>query len=84
MLLEGFDHPPISIAAIATRIKSPVKFAQFIGRAQRVVRCDAGVEQHGVANIITHEYFEQNKNYELFKSEALIPVSEEEIAEETD
>ena len=84
MLLEGFDYPPISIAVIATRIKSPVKFAQFIGRAQRVVRCDDGVEQHGVANIITHEYFKQSKNYELFKSEALIPVSEEEIAEETD
>ena len=82
MLLEGFDHPPISIAVIATRIRSPVKFAQFIGRAQRVVRCDAGVEQRGVANIITHQYFEQNENYELFKSESLIPISEEEIEED--
>lgn len=32
MLLEGFDHPPLSIAAIVTSIQSPVKFAQFIGR----------------------------------------------------
>ena len=37
-LLEGFDHPPISIAAIMTKIVSPVKFAQFIGRAQRIIR----------------------------------------------
>ena len=40
MLLEGFDHPPISVAAIATKIVSPVKFTQFIGRAQRILsRC---------------------------------------------
>jgi len=34
MLLEGFDYPPISVVVIATGMKSPVKFAQFIGRAQ--------------------------------------------------
>ena len=28
MLQEGFDHPPISIAAIMTKIVSPVKFVQ--------------------------------------------------------
>ena len=32
-LLEGFDHPPISIAAILTKTGSPVK---FIGRAQNL------------------------------------------------
>ena len=38
MLLEGFDHPPISIAAITYKIVSPVRFVQFIGRAQRIYR----------------------------------------------
>ncbi len=30
MLLEGFDHAPISVAAIGTRIVSPVKFAVVV------------------------------------------------------
>ena len=37
MLLEGFDHPPVSTAAICTNIHRPIKLAQFIGRAQRVM-----------------------------------------------
>lgn len=47
-LLEGFDHPPISIAAIMSNIVSPVKFAQFIGRAQRIVRGHDGPEAAGI------------------------------------
>ena len=77
MLLEGFDHPPISIAAIATRIVSPVKFAQFIGRAQRVVRLpDNGeIEQEGImADIISDGFFQQGNNYKQFEDEALIPI----------
>ena len=35
-VLEGFDHPPISMAAILTKMVSPVKFTQFMGRAQRI------------------------------------------------
>ena len=34
-VLERFDHPPISIAAILSKIVSSVKFTQFMGRAQR-------------------------------------------------
>ena len=37
MLLVGFDHPPVSTAAICTNIHRPIKLAQFIGRAQRVM-----------------------------------------------
>ena len=37
MLLEGFDHPPVSTAAICTNIHRPIKLAQFIGCAQRVM-----------------------------------------------
>mgnify|MGYP006973202303 FL=1 len=40
MLLEGYDHSKISIAAIATDITSMLKFAQFIGRAVRVHAAD--------------------------------------------
>ena len=75
MLLEGFDHPPISVAAIATRIHSRVKFAQFIGRAQRVVRVQREVEKNVMAHIVTHEYFQQDKNYREYII-PIIPVEE--------
>ncbi len=65
-LLEGFDHAPISIAAICTRIVSPVKFAQFIGRAQCIYRTNehpATIERPGnKADIISDPFFEQADN----------------------
>ena len=74
-LLEGFDHPPISIAAIMTKIVSPVKFTQFIGRAQRVRRGRTGLEAAGiVADIVTHRIFQQEDNIQAFEEERLIPA----------
>ena len=73
MLLEGFDHPPISIAAVATKIVSPVKFVQFVGRAQRICRGTQGPEVNGIAHIVTHSDYQQRQNYENFINEALIP-----------
>ena len=82
MLLEGFDYPPISVAAIATGIKSPVKFAQFIGRAQRLVRFEGETEHKGKAHIVTHRFYKQSKNYQKFKQEILIPVRDEDESSE--
>ena len=78
MLLEGFDFPPISVAAIATGIRSPVKFSQFIGRAQRVVRAPPVIEQDGIAHIITHAHYKQFENYKTFEQELLIPAVDNE------
>ena len=36
-LREGYDHPPISVTAICTKVVSAVKFQQFIGRGVRRV-----------------------------------------------
>ncbi len=75
MLLEGFDHAPISVAAIGKRISSPVKFAQFIGRAQRIYRQDGETERHEIkADIISDPSFKQAENWTNFVNEALIPV----------
>ena len=74
MLLEGFDHPPISIAAVATKIGSPVKFVQFVGRAQRIYRGTQGPEVNGIAHIVTHSDYQQKQNYENFINESLIPI----------
>ena len=74
-LLEGFDHPPISIAAIMTKIVSPVKFAQFIGRAQRIVRVREGPEANEIlADVVTHRIFQQEENKRAFEDGRLIPV----------
>lgn len=74
MLREGFDYPPISIAAIMTKIVSPVKFAQFIGRAQRIVRGHQGLESQEIfSDVVTHSYFQQEENYQTYEREGLIP-----------
>lgn len=69
MLSEGFNYPPFSVAGIVTRIRSGVKFVQFVGRVQRLVRYrgeDGTLQtEEGVkGDVITHEYFEQDR---LFK-----------------
>ena len=69
-LLEGFDHPPISIAAILTRIGSPVKFVQFVGRAQRIVR-SPNLERAVYADIVSHSHYQQEENYRMFNNEEL-------------
>lgn len=66
-LLEGFDYPPFSTAGIVTRIRSSSKFAQFIGRVQRLVRENGEIEEENVeADVITHKYFEQEKLREKY------------------
>ena len=78
MLLEGFDHPPVSIAAIGCHITSPVRFAQFVGRAQRVVRCDNEVESPDIcADIITLSAFRQERNHLCLVNETLIAIAED-------
>lgn len=78
MLQEGFDHPPISIAAIMTKITSPVKFVQFIGRAQRIVRGHDGHPESDkiIADIVTHLDFQQREMYSEFKQEKLLIIED--------
>ena len=77
MLMEGFDHPPISIAAVMTRITSPVKFVQFVGRAQRVVRSQQGQENPNmVADIVSHSFYQQAENYKKFENGEFVEADE--------
>ena len=73
MLLEGFDYPPLSVAGIVTPIRSPVKFAQFVGRIRRLVRHTDQItgkttceDEAVMADIITHKYFEQWEKYDEY------------------
>ena len=81
-LLEGFDHPPISIAAITCRVQSQVRFVQFIGRAQRIYRQD-GYNDTQFANIVSHIDYQQRQNYTNFETEALIPQTNNESIDES-
>ena len=72
MLLEECDHPPVSIAAICTNIHSPIKLAQFIGRAQRVMSGEKDV----VADVSHWTYIKFQKNYDNFEYKWLIPPTE--------
>ena len=73
MLLEGFDHPPISIAAILTKIVSKLKFTQFVGRAQRVVRGQGCAESGEIfADLVSHSHFQQLQNYVAYEEALLI------------
>ena len=80
MLLEGFNYPPFSIAAIVTPIRSPVKFAQFIGRIRRVMRHEGDI----VGDIITHEYFEQGGLYDDYIAPHIPEEENQEIDEDND
>ncbi|XP_068756901.1 putative DNA repair helicase RadD [Montipora capricornis] len=78
MLQEGFDHPPISIAAILTSIVSVPKFVQFIGRAQRIYRSQAVAEADAIcADIVSHVYYGQEGHYENFIGEKLIEIDDQ-------
>ena len=67
MLLEGFDHPPLSVAGILTNIESRVKFSQFIGRIQRVIRHPELERESTTADIITAPEFNQRVKFEEYK-----------------
>ena len=69
MLLEGFgiDHPPLSIAGILTGIRSRVKFAQFVGRIQRLVRAPVEEDKHITGDIITAEMYEQQDLFDKYE-----------------
>ena len=63
-LLEGFDHTLVSVLGIVRNIAptSRVLFAQFVGRAVRKTSPTDSV----VAQIVTHECFNQNGNFITF------------------
>ena len=68
MLLEGFDYPPLSVAGILTKIQSRVKFAQFVGRIQRIVRSPDIENENIVGDIITAPVYEQRDLYEQYEN----------------
>ena len=72
MLLEGFDHPPLSVAGILTKIHSRVKFAQFVGRVQRLVCCPHVEDGSITGDIITAKQYEQDDLYYQYNNPTIV------------
>lgn len=80
MILEGFDYPPFSVAGIVTGIRSRVKFAQFIGRVQRIVREGNVLEDDRIkADVITHSMFEQEELIEKYKNPVIDEIEDQNL-----
>jgi superfamily II DNA or RNA helicase len=62
-LLEGFDHPNVSVVGIARNVQSPIIFAQFIGRSFRKVNNTDTV----IASIVTDQLFNQKPMWDRFE-----------------
>jgi superfamily II DNA or RNA helicase len=67
LLGEGYDHPPLSIAAIFRPFRSLAPYAQFVGR---VLRRIAGREaDDNVAHVVGHVGLNQDELWGYFKNE---------------
>jgi superfamily II DNA or RNA helicase len=69
MLLEGFDHPQVSVVAVMSHVTSVIKFSQFLGRAVRLVR--PGPPQQ-LAYCVHHRFFRQDALFVQYDEDRLI------------
>lgn len=74
-LLEGYDHPPISVVAVMSNIVSGVRFSQFVGRAIRK-HTETGVL---MAKVITDDSFTaQTGNFHKYVHDTFAIVERDE------
>ena len=67
MLGEGFDHPPLSVAAIFRPFRSLSPYIQFIGRAVRVIREGKPDHPDNHAYIVSHVGLNNDEHWEDFR-----------------
>lgn len=77
MLGEGFDHPPLSIAAIFRPFRTLSPYAQFIGRTLRKIQGENIIDEiDNIAHVIYHKeldleelwaYYSKQKEKGVFK-----------------
>jgi excisionase family DNA binding protein len=67
MLGEGFDHPPLSVAAIFRPFRSLSPYIQFIGRAMRVVREGDAEHSDNHAFIVSHVGLNNDEHWDDFR-----------------
>jgi DNA repair protein RadD len=67
MLGEGFDHPPLSVAAIFRPFRSLSPYIQFVGRAMRVIHEDSPGHDDNHAYIVSHVGLNNDAHWDDFK-----------------
>lgn len=67
MLGEGFDHPPLSVAAIFRPYRSLSPYIQFVGRAMRVTRPNAPGHPDNRGVIVSHVGLNLDQHWDDFK-----------------
>lgn len=67
MLGEGFDHPPLSVAAIFRPFRSLSPYIQFIGRAMRVIHEGKRDHPDNHAFIVSHVGLNNDEHWEDFR-----------------
>jgi DNA repair protein RadD len=68
LLGEGYDHPPLSVAAIFRPFRTLSPYAQFIGRTLR--RLPGGSEADNVAHVVSHVGLNLDGLWGYFKQES--------------
>lgn len=66
MLGEGYDHPPLSIAAVFRPFRTLSAYIQFVGRTLRSIKDAPNPLLDNVAEIVTHVGLNQQQNWQDF------------------
>ncbi len=67
MLGEGFDHPPLSVAAIFRPYRSLSPYIQFVGRVMRVIHEDKPGHDDNHAYLVSHVGLNNDAHWDDFK-----------------
>jgi DNA repair protein RadD len=67
LLGEGYDHPPLSVAAVFRPFRTLSPYAQFIGRTLR--RLPGGSPEDNVAHVVSHMGLNLDSLWGYFKQE---------------
>lgn len=68
VLGEGFDHPPLAVAAVFRPFRSLSPYIQFIGRVMRVVRQNAPRAPENQGVVVSHVGLNTNKHWDNFRN----------------
>jgi excisionase family DNA binding protein len=67
MLGEGFDHPPLSIAAVFRPFRSLSPYVQFVGRIMRVMFQDDPTNPANHGYVVSHVGLNNDANWKDFR-----------------
>lgn len=67
MLGEGFDHPPLSVAAVFRPYRSLSPYIQFVGRIMRVVHADQPGHPDNIGVVVSHVGLNNDEHWHDFR-----------------